>query len=202
MEFKPLVSFFILLIAFALYGLQHSWLASLRFKGWLGSVVGQGWMQRWYRLVYNIVGGVTLLPIFYLMAVLPNRELYVIPFPWRWLNYVAQAFGLWVLLASVWLTGVWDFAGLRQVAAADAPEPAFTTGGFYRWVRHPLYSGGMLFLWASPRMSVLSAAFYLGISLYFWVGTIYEERKLAAHFGQDYVDYAARTPMFVPRLRR
>ncbi len=137
------------------------------------------------------------------MAVLPNRALYVIPTPWRWLMTAGQLFGLWVLVESVRQTGMLDFLGLRQITSKEPTEaPDFTDTGMYGWVRHPLYSGAMLFLWLSPTMSVNQAAFYLAISLYFWIGAYFEERKLARFYGEKYVDYQARVPIFVPRIFR
>ncbi len=194
-------SFWIILLAFALYAVQHSILASLGLKAWIERAFGEAWVGRYYRFLFNVLGGITLLPIFWLMAVLPNRALYVIPTPWRWLAITGQVFGLWVLVESVRQTGARDFLGLRQIASPEGAEvPDFTDSGLYRWVRHPLYSGAMLFLWLSPTMSVNKASFYLAISLYFWIGTYFEERKLARLYGQKYVDYQARTPMFVPRI--
>jgi protein-S-isoprenylcysteine O-methyltransferase Ste14 len=199
---QPLTSFFILLLAFAIYAILHSILASHTFKNWLESIAGEAWMKCWYRFVFNAMGVITLLPIFYLMTQLPNQLLYVIPFPWRWLTYGLQALGLWVVAASLMRTGLLDFLGLRQIGSQNASAPSFTSNGYYEWVRHPFYSGAMLFLWMSARVSVLSLALTVAISLYFWIGAIFEERKLKAFFGRQYVEYAARTPMFVPRFFR
>jgi protein-S-isoprenylcysteine O-methyltransferase Ste14 len=195
----PIESFFIILLAFALYGLVHSWLASMRFKQWLRGKLGEPWVQRYYRLVFNILGTVTLLPILWLAAVLPDRLVYVIPYPWRWLSYAGQVLGIWILWASLRQTGTMDFLGLRQIVQPEAKAPALTVGGMYARMRHPLYTGSMLALWLLPQITSNLLALNLGISLYFWIGAIFEERKLARQFGQAYKDYQARTPMFVPR---
>jgi len=192
-------SFFIILAAFAIYSVVHSILASLGFKAWLGERLGEAWMQRWYRLIFNILGVATLLPIFYLLATLPDRSLYSVPLPWSLINYGLQLFGLWILYDSVRRTGTLEFLGLRQ-AAGGGDRDDFVREGYYQRIRHPLYSGGMLFLWASPSMSWLSLAFYLAMTLYFLFGAIYEERKLRRIFGPRYDDYAAETPMFVPNF--
>lgn len=198
---NPNQSFWIILLAFALYALLHSVLASLRLKAWAERSFGAAWLGRYYRFLFNVLGVITLLPIFWLMAVLPNRQLYTIATLWRWLMIAGQLFGLWVLVESVRQTGALDFLGLRQLASKEpTTAPDFTDTGMYGRVRHPLYSGAMLFLWLSPTMSINQAAFYLAISLYFWIGAIFEERKLARFYGEKYVDYQARTPIFVPRI--
>jgi len=194
-------SFLIILSAFGLYSVVHSILASLRFKAWLQTLTGPDWMQRWYRLVFNVIGTITLLPIFYLLTVLPNRQLYIVPMPWALINYGLQGFGLWVLVDSVRQTGALAFLGIRQLAEGQG-EQGFTQSGYYGRVRHPLYSGAMLFLWASPQMSWLSLAFYLAMSLYFWIGAIFEERKLLRIFGADYAVYQAEIPRFIPKFSK
>ena len=195
----PIGSFFIILLAFALYGIVHSWLASMRFKAWLRGKLGEPRVQRYYRLVFNIIGTVTLIPILWLAAVLPDRPAYVIPYPWRWLSYAGQLLGTWILWASLRQTGTTDFLGLGQLTQPEAKAPSLTVGGMYAWMRHPLYTGSMLALWLLPQMTSNLLALNLGISLYFWIGAIFEERKLVRHFGRAYEDYRARTPMFVPR---
>jgi protein-S-isoprenylcysteine O-methyltransferase Ste14 len=51
-------------------------------------------------------------------------------------------------------------------------------------------------------MSTNTLALVISFSLYFWVGAIFEERKLERYFGDDYKNYKARTPMFVPLPKR
>ncbi|TMC93555.1 MAG: isoprenylcysteine carboxylmethyltransferase family protein [Chloroflexi bacterium] len=72
--------------------------------------------------------------------------------------------------------------------------------GPYRWVRHPSYSGAFLTVigillcstnWLSLTGLALMAA---GYGYRIWV----EERALAAHLGQPYLDYMRRTKRLVP----
>jgi protein-S-isoprenylcysteine O-methyltransferase Ste14 len=44
-----------------------------------------------------------------------------------------------------------------------------------------------------------SSLIFAGAStFYFWLGSIYEERKLLAFFGQAYRDYHKRVPRLIP----
>ena len=98
-------------------------------------------------------------------------------------------------------TGPLDFAGFRQLfRLADDRPPGMVTGGLYRYVRHPLYSAGIVFLWFSPQISVNLVAFFFGLSAYLVIGAMFEERKLVHQFGQAYLDYKRTTPMLIPRL--
>jgi protein-S-isoprenylcysteine O-methyltransferase Ste14 len=190
-----------ILIAMALYGLQHSFLASLGFKNRLKDRLGAGFMDRYYRLVFNVLGGVTLVPVLLIVFILPDSPIYAVPPPWSLLFRFGQLASALVVALSVVRTGAMDFLGLRQAADPDASPPRLVTDGLYGWVRHPLYTFSILFLWLNPVMTWNWAAFSLGSTLYFYVGAIYEERKLAAHYGEAYEAYRARTPMLVPGIR-
>jgi protein-S-isoprenylcysteine O-methyltransferase Ste14 len=76
------------------------------------------------------------------------------------------------------------------------------TGGLFHFVRHPVYSGLLLFAGAAALRSgslvVSAAGGALGVLLY--AKARWEENHLATRFS-DYPAYAARTPRFVPRLR-
>ena len=79
-------------------------------------------------------------------------------------------------------------------------EGQLVTKGFYRWVRHPLYTCGLVFIWLSPAMTQNWLILYVCFSLYIVVGAILEERKLIQRYGQAYLDYRAKTPIFIPVL--
>lgn len=189
-------------LAFAAYGALHSLLASLRAKEWARRTFGEALMERYYRLAFNVIGTLTFLPVLWLAAWLPDRHVYTVQFPWVLLTTAGQLYGVWILLSSVRLTGVGDFLGLKQ--AVEGPEteaPVLKTGGFYARMRHPLYTGSMLVLWLLPAMRLNTLALVVSASLYFWVGAIFEERKLERYFGATYTAYKARTPMFLLKLK-
>jgi protein-S-isoprenylcysteine O-methyltransferase Ste14 len=75
------------------------------------------------------------------------------------------------------------------------------TTGLYRHVRHPLYTAGLAFLWLSPVMTTTLMALYAGLSVYLYVGSLFEERRLQAEFGPAYAEYQKRVPRLFPRLR-
>ena len=193
-------SLLIILFAMGIYGLQHSLLASLRAKELAGRWLGD-FGRRAYRLFYVIVGTLTLAPVLALVALLPDRQLYRIPLPWTILSEVGQLAGLVGLILAVTKTGAFPFLGLDVFSSAksSASSPRLVTSGLYRWVRHPIYSCALLVLWLTPVMSVNLLALNIGISLYFWIGSIFEERKLLHEFGEEYQVYCQRTPRLIPQ---
>ena len=86
------------------------------------------------------------------------------------------------------------FLGMKAVV--DGREP-FHERGIYRLVRHPMYSGFMLALFASPAQSVNSVNLAICIALYFLIGSRFEEQRMI-HMHPEYSDYKKRVPAFVP----
>jgi protein-S-isoprenylcysteine O-methyltransferase Ste14 len=193
-------SFLLILVACALYGGLHSWLASLRVKRWAAERMGPAG-ERCYRLFFNIQGAVTALPLLALAGLLPDARLYTIPFPWVLLTLALQGLGVAGLVAGVLQTGALAFLGLDALLPGRPAQPArLVTGGLYRWMRHPLYSFGLLILWALPAMTWNRLALALGLTIYILVGIYFEERKLLREFGPAYAEYRRRTPMLIPGI--
>lgn len=183
-----------ILAAAAAYGILHSVLASVKVKNTLGKLLG-----RWYRLFFNAVAFVTLLPVLAVASVLPNQTLYVVPLPWRWGLLAVQGVAAVLAALAFIQTDIWHFLGVRQILQNVPPNHTpFKEVGFYRWVRHPAYFFSLILLWSSPVMTVNQLTLYGVFFLYFWVGAIFEERKLAREFGAAYRNYQRRVPMFVP----
>jgi len=192
----PALSPWIIIGVFALYGLLHSLLASLTAKQSLERRFGEN-AKRYYRIAYNIFSTLSLLPVMALPVLLPDRPWYSIPAPWMGLSFVIQIISGFLLVLSVIQAGIWSFLGINQVLGIKMEEGLYT-GGLYRYMRHPLYTFSMIFLWATPVMTYNIAAFCFSISAYFVIGAVYEERKMAVVFGEEYTRYQSQTPMFVP----
>ena len=194
------MNFLLLAAAFAAWGVVHSLLASLGCKDLLHRILGDE-LMRMYRLAYNIFSLVSLLPVAWLMWILPDRTLYRVPEPWAYLMLGGQGVAAGLLLYGVLQTDTLSFVGLRQLAGPEPRTGALVTGGLYRFVRHPLYSAGLLFLWLTPAMTVNALVVYVAATLYIFAGAYFEERKLLREYGAVYAAYRSVTPMVVPGLR-
>lgn len=187
------------IFSIALWGIVHSLLASFSFKDFLRRLLGNRFMK-FYRLIYNVFAVVSIAPVVYLMIVLPDKNLYQVPAPWSYLMLAGQGLSALFLIAAILQTDILSFIGLRQVIEEER-EGKLVTHGLYRFVRHPLYTFGLLILWLSPGMSVNSFIVYLSLTVYILVGAFFEERKLLREFGEDYANYRSVTPMLVPGLK-
>ena len=185
----------------AAYAAFHSALASLRAKATARRLFGSA-SDRFYRLLFNLVGVVTLVPILAIPVLVPGRQLYVVPWPWNGLMAAGQLAAATVISVGLFQTDIWHFFGVRQLAEpTERQPPRLVTTGLYRYVRHPLYTAGLVFLWLTPLMTTTLMALYVGFSAYLYVGSVFEERRLRAEFGQAYTEYQARVPRLIPGLR-
>jgi protein-S-isoprenylcysteine O-methyltransferase Ste14 len=107
-----------------------------------------------------------------------------------------------VLLLGGGALGVAALGGFRAVGTPTEPwrpTRALVVDGIYRWLRNPMYVGGLLLLagigilLASDWMLVLTVGAFLLIHF----GVVRrEERYLATKFGADYEAYCRRVPRY------
>lgn len=190
------MSVFILLLALALWGMVHSFLASRFAKDMIPAKMGG---MDFYRLGYNIFAVISFAPILYLMSTLPNKPVYQATAPWNLVLFGGQLLSILFLLITVLQTDTLSFVGLRQLFEKESTG-SLVTRGLYRMVRHPLYTFTLLFIWLTPTMTQNSLTVYIGATVYTLVGAYFEEKKLLQDFGEAYAEYKRRTPMLIPGL--
>ena len=98
--------------------------------------------------------------------------------------WIAQAFGAWLTLKSAATIGVLVLAGVRE-----APDSGFKAVGPYGWVRHPIYSGWFLLVFAMPAMTMTRLVFAVTSCVYLLVAIPFEEATLRATSGAAYDAY-------------
>ena len=87
--------------------------------------------------------------------------------------------------------------------APVAPPKHLVVGGLFRYVRNPMYValwlviGGQALVFASTEIAAWLAFVVAATTTFVHA---YEEPKLRATFGQEYVHYAAQVPRWLPRL--
>ncbi len=98
-----------------------------------------------------------------------------------------------------------SFAGLALIAIGwhqiHRAENLVTTG-LYRYMRHPQYTGIMLFTfgWILHWPSLITLVLWpILMAAYVWLA-LFEERQAQEEFGAAYTEYAQRTKRFIPGL--
>ena len=101
--------------------------------------------------------------------------------------YVAQAFGVALTLAAARIVGVWELAGVKQ---PDLTRPIeFKADGPFAIVRHPIYLGWVLMVFATPVMTTSRLLFAVVSTLYLLAAIPFEERSLLEAFPEKYGAY-------------
>jgi protein-S-isoprenylcysteine O-methyltransferase Ste14 len=116
---------------------------------------------------------------------------------WRLLAYGAQAVGFVLSGRAAGALDTLDLAGVRPViraAASSAPVPhvPLKTNGLFGFVRHPLYFGWALFVFATPLMTGTRLVFAIVSTGYLALAIPWEERSLIDTFGKEYEAYRKR----------
>lgn len=193
-----------IIFLFFAFGLSHSILASIRLKkklaGWLGNKIA------FYRIFYNIFSLVSLV-IIYELSPRPDLIVYDLPSPFDLIILIPQFVSLVGIFLSFKYFSAKEFLGIDQVkrylqnnySSDDLDEKlSFRVEGPYRYCRHPVYFFSITFLIFRPVMDLFYITFLICTILYFWIGSIYEEKKLVEIFGNDYSEYQKYVPAIIP----
>jgi len=187
------------------WGLVHSVLAARRVKAACELLLGPRYAL--YPLGYTVISLWTFWLVLAKSPDLPQVLWEVEGLP-KYILYAAQAAGLGLLAWAGWsmqglkLLGVPQFVSMLRGRVPDEPDlrKDFSVRGAYGLVRHPMHSGGMLFLLCAPRQSLGGLVFAVFGCLYMILGTFLEERRLSQSLGPVWTDYTRRVPMFIPFL--
>jgi hypothetical protein len=128
-----------------------------------------------------------------------------------WLVRAAQLVGVWLTLRSALMIDFLELAGLRQVRRVQKDPPSatgwspmddggrvlsdladptpFKTSGPYGWVRHPIYAGWFVLVFAVPVMTMTRFVFAVTSSLYLLIAIPLEERSLRSSSAGAYEQY-------------
>ena len=160
-----------------------------------------------FRLGYNLVAIITLIPVLMWSEAMPYRPFLV----WRW-PFTMLAGVMWLAAVLLGVGGVrayalGEFGGFAQILrwrqgrGEERGTRTLSRAGILGSVRHPWYLAGFIVLWAhnlAPQDLVASVI----LSMYLVLGAHWEERKLIAEFGEAYRQYQRQVPMFFPLPRR
>ena len=181
-----------------LFAIQHSVMARQGFKRWWTRIVPPSVE----RSTYVLSASFALLILYWQWQPIPALV-------WTVHNPAAAAvldsifwLGWVVLVASTFLLSHFELFGLSQVFGrlfGKAPSDAkFRTPLLYRNVRHPIYLGILLAVWATPAMTAGHLLFAVVITAYILIGIQLEEHDLIEQFGDQYRRYRQHAPMLVP----
>ena len=180
------------------YFCLHSLLASLTLKQWVA--------HRWpngmplYRLGFNLVALVTLLPLLAMIYLWRGEYL------WQWSGFywwLANGLAVLAVVGFFWSLKYYDgdeFIGLRQWRDRERrveDQERLHISPLHRYVRHPWYFLGLVLIWTRDMDGIFLLSSIL-MTLYFVIGSWMEERKLQFYHGDTYREYCRRVPGLLP----
>ena len=200
-------------LLFSCFALHHSLFARERARRWMAAAAG----PRLERSMYVWAASLMLIAVCAWWQPVPGVA-WRASGALAWTLHGVQIAGVWVTLRSAAIIDIWDLAGVRQVSTSDhelpTPEqhsgapagrrssapPAITresetgtlefrTDGPYGWVRHPIYLGWFLIVFAVPAMTMTRLVFAVISSAYILLAIPLEERSLRRASGGRYDEY-------------
>lgn len=186
-----------LILAWIIFGLVHSVLAGGMVKRFMSVLMKDKF--RYYRAIYSLVVAITLfILIHYHFAAIDT-----IMWRPRWFEKIPAGIlvigGFVIMVICIWKYFL-DLSGLGVILRPDLPPLELQTDGLHAYVRHPLYTGTIFFIWGVflgyPYMNNLISAICL--TVYTLIGIYFEEKKLVEAYGDRYREYQSRVPMLLP----
>jgi len=157
---------------------------------------------RFYRLFYNLMAIVTLVPIALFAHSLQTQAL----FSWSGFLRIGQLLlsgsSLLLFILGIRHYDARQFLGIRQFYGEKTEMGITSSGeldttGILNVVRHPWYLSGILLVW-SRDLDVSAIVVNVILSCYLIVGACLEEKKLIREFGEQYLSYQKRVSMLIP----
>jgi methanethiol S-methyltransferase len=166
---------------FTIFALHHSIMARTGAKAWLTRLVAPDLE----RSVYVWIASVLFLAVCWMWQPLPGM-IWEVRGPGLALR-LAQTFGIALTVAAARVVGIWELAGVKQ------PDPAtpieFKARGPFSLVRHPIYLGWILMVFATPVMTTSMLLFAVVSTLYLIAAIPFEERSLLETHRDAYSAY-------------
>ena len=113
----------------------------------------------------------------------------------------SKAVCLWIIQGLSLILLLWArfTLGLRSIYVVSESKTGFIRKGPYRYIRHPIYTAGILFIWSGILFNRSLPNIFLGavILIGFIVRIICEEEQLLNLY-PDYKEYSEKTKRMIP----
>ena len=156
-------------------------------------------MKEWLKAII-------ILP-FNVLVIIPCLILYFTKFEYDIPGFFQIVFGLFMLALGIWLA-VWTMFLFYKIGkGTPAPWAApkhLVVQGPYKYVRNPMISG-VLFILTAEALILNSFALFCWALSFFFINCVYfklfEEKQLEKTFGQSYLEYKKKVPMWIPKWK-
>jgi len=182
-------SYLALICGWILYFVLHSLLATDSVKS--------KFPPRTFRIFYVLLSTAGLLGLLFYNGSIHSLKFFVSEGPIRYVSLVLTTFGVMIVQSSFRQYNFKGFLGLTE------EKRELRTEGVLQYVRHPIQAGLILvvlgFFFFIPNLPTLISC--VCVFLYIPIGIYFEEKKLIAMYGDQYLEYKKRVPAIVPFLK-
>jgi methanethiol S-methyltransferase len=195
---------FIIVVLFFLFASSHSILAQYSIKQRITEKVGK--KIAFYRVFYNVTS-LLFFAVAYFLSPKPNIIIYDLQFPFDLIIFTIQFLGIVGLFWAGTFINVKEFIGLSQIKRyfqndyktenLDEYHQLVISGPF-KYSRHPIYFFSIIVLGFRSYMDLFYFVFFICMLIYFYIGSIYEEKNLEQRFGKVYANYKSQVPRLIP----
>jgi len=107
------------------------------------------------------------------------------------------------LILNLWAT--LHFVRAKGTPVRFNPPPKLVTTGPYAYIRHPQATGWFVLFWGLGFLFQSISLVFIFTPLFVLITVLdtrmIEEPELEKRFGEEYVEYKKKVPMFIPRLK-
>ena len=169
---------------FTVFALHHSLMARTGARAWIARTIA----PELERSVYVWIASLLFLAVCLLWQPLPGSAWKVEQPAAVWLLRLIQFIGLSLTFRAAAVVGTFELAGINQLRGQTRPVE-FKVEFPFAVVRHPIYLGWILIVFAPSHMTMSRLLFAVVSSLYLLVAIPLEERSLVEAFGDRYRAY-------------
>ncbi len=188
----------------SLFCISHSILASKKIKKAFQYRFGK--LIAFYRIGHNILSVLTLVIIYKMLPEI-DITLYDLPNPYDLMIVFCQLLSIIGFIWSAKYFNVGEFIGWSQIKRYKAGQydvndrdesSTLRIEGPYKYSTHPVYFFSIMFLIMRPVMTLTYFLIVVIFIVYFYIGSVFEERRLVEKFGEAYIEYQKAVPRIIP----
>lgn len=187
------------LLLVSAWSLIHTVMARPKFKRFLTQFIP----EPLERSTYVLVAGVTSVLLTGYWQTIEGVVWQLGQSFWVTLLWSVFVFGWVFLLAATFAINHFDLFGLRQIYFhfKNLPRPPlnFVKRAMYKYIRHPIQTGVLIGIWATPVMTYTQIGLSVGFTVYIFVGLWFEERDLISLHGDEYRAYRNEAGKLFPK---
>lgn len=187
------------------YCALHSYLISIGFTNRMTR-----WLKKYYafyRIFYVLLSLVLLIPLINYTAQSDSEIIITYGQPWNIVRVLvlcgSLAIFFWAFFISYDSLAFWGIRPIIKFWKIKTTDPSdeINKNGLLGIIRHPMYFALIIYLWCQTY-KISDLVVNTVLTIYIFIGTILEEKKLVLKFGETYIKYQQEVPMVIPFTRR